>query len=204
MREGCSSLGYMCLPLRFCQKADASISLSLSHYLWFKKEVKLHKLPGSGYCSCTKAELLITLHLICHSHEEPLLIAAAETLSFPSQVWAKSNHVLVYRKAKKKKKKWDNQSVVPPKREPSSCDPLPCAKHYEGQIPALLTETPLLKAWNETKETRAYLHCVCFVPIAVNTGYDVEDTDVPQSCSFNEVSFFSSWIANRTVLFVYE
>lgn len=51
-REGCSSLNYMQLIPRFCQKADASISLSLHHYyyLWLKK-MRLHWLLASGCCS---------------------------------------------------------------------------------------------------------------------------------------------------------
>lgn len=56
----------------------------------------------------------------------------------------------------------------------------------------------------KTKEAHAYLHCVCFVPVTVNTGSDVGDNNVPQSCSFNKVSFSSSWLANWTVVFVYE
>ena len=57
----------------------------------------------SGHCSCTKAESRIALHLNCHSAVvEPLLIAVAEALGLPSRVLAKSNHILVHCKAKKK------------------------------------------------------------------------------------------------------
>lgn len=118
-----------------------------------------------------------------------LLITVAKALSLPPQVLARASHVLVYCKAPSKKNKGHNQLIASTKSEPLSCDLFLCAKHYEGQIPVPLIATSLLNAWNGTKETPAYLHCGCFVPVTVNTDYNVEDNDVLQSCSFNKVSF---------------